>query len=365
MVECADVKGELFARLERLAPEAILATNTSSLSVTALAAGLARPERFAGLHFFNPAPIMKLVEVVAGARTDPAIAARLLDAARAWGKHAVLARDVPGFIVNRLARPFYGEGWRALEEGVGAPEAIDWALKAAGGFRMGPLELGDLIGHDVNSAVARSIFEAYFGRTRFTPSLAQGQLVASGRFGRKTGGGVYGPEGPAAPAFLAEGPGGEAALVVEGDGRSAAAVAAERGQPVCVLDWARPESDIVVFMASDEAAAAAGARHAAARGKKALRLADRPGGLVLRTWAQLANAAADALRDRVASRADLDAALVFGVNYPIGPLAWAEALGAAKLVAVLDAIARETGEAMYAPGEVLRRWAVTKGEPDA
>ena len=147
IIEDPTIKGDLFARLEELVgDEAVIATNTSSLSVTRLAAGLRRPKRFLGMHFFNPAPVMKLVEVVRGSATDPAVESGIVDLAIAWGKVAVRVRDVPGFIVNRVARPFYGEGWRALEQGAADAATIDHAFRACAGFRMGPLELGDLEG---------------------------------------------------------------------------------------------------------------------------------------------------------------------------------------------------------------------------
>jgi len=376
VVEDPGVKAALFAGLEGLVrPEAILATNTSSLSVTALARGLARPGRFVGMHFFNPAPVMKLVEVVSGAATDPAVAEAVFAAAKAWGKTPVRVRDVPGFIVNRVARPFYGEGLRAWGEGVGEPADIDHALKVCAGFRMGPLELADLIGHDVNSAVARSVYDACFGRTRFAPQQAQLELVAAGRLGRKSGSGVYDYGGDLpAPRFVEAAPvaGDEAAfarlaagetvraddvVVARADGRSAAAWAAEHGAPVALIDWTRDLNAVetVVFAASDERARDAAAGLAAAAGKRALRLRDRPGGLVLRTLAQLANGAADAVRDRVAEPADIDRAMLFGANYPQGPLAWADQVGAGFVVRALDGIAQETGEEMYRPCEVLRR----------
>ncbi|VAV92746.1 3-hydroxybutyryl-CoA dehydrogenase; 3-hydroxyacyl-CoA dehydrogenase, partial [hydrothermal vent metagenome] len=192
IVEDAAIKHALYVQLESVMDSsAVLATNTSSLSVSSLAEGLARPPQFLGLHFFNPAPIMKLVEVVSGVDSDPAIAAAARALMQRWGKVAVNARDVPGFIVNRVARPFYGEGWRALEEDAGDAATLDFLYRDLAGFRMGPLELGDLIGHDINSAAAQSIFDAYDGRTRFAPSPAQARLVAAGRLGRKSGRGVY------------------------------------------------------------------------------------------------------------------------------------------------------------------------------
>ena len=380
IIEDAAIKGELFARLEAVLPaDAVIATNTSSLSVTRLATGLKRPERFLGMHFFNPAPVMKLVEVVRGAVTDPAVEAAVADLAASWGKAAVRVRDVPGFIVNRVARPFYAEGWRALDEGAADAASIDHALKACAGFRMGPLELGDLIGHDVNFAVARSVYDAYFGRTRFVPQLAQGAMVAAERLGRKTGRGVYDyAEGApkAEPHFLdsvlsvepeADGAPADGIVEIEGvligrsDGRMACTVAAALNRPVALHDWARPEADTMVFALSAPDAASAAAAYARRHGRKAMVIADRPGMLVLRTLAQLANAAGDALRDRVADAGGIDSAMVNGANYPFGPLAWARQFGPDVLIQVLANIAEETGEDMYRPGEALRRMAVEQG----
>lgn len=192
IIEDASAKHDAFGRLEQATPPgAILATNTSSLSVTALAGGLQRPERVIGMHFFNPVPLMPLVEVVPGLRTDVEVATAVRDLATAWGKVPVLARDTPGFIVNRVARPFYGEALRILEEGIADPATIDWAMRTAGGFRMGPFELMDLIGNDVNLAVTRSIFEAMFYDPRYRPSLRQQRLVEAGLLGRKTGRGWF------------------------------------------------------------------------------------------------------------------------------------------------------------------------------
>jgi 3-hydroxybutyryl-CoA dehydrogenase len=241
---------------------------------------------------------------------------------------------------------------------------------------MGPLELGDLIGHDINFAVAASVYEAYFGRTRFAPQLGQGALVAAGRLGRKTGRGVYDyAEGASRPEphFLdstlevepsASGAPPEGIVELDGvligrsDGRMAASVAAEVGRPVALYDWARPDSEVMVFALSAPEAASAAAAFARREGRKAMVIADRPGMLVLRTLAQLANAAADALRDRVADADGIDKAMMNGANYPFGPLAWARDFGPAALVQVLSNIAEETGEDMYRPGETLRRMAL-------
>lgn len=397
IVEKQEAKVSLFRQLEEVvAPDAALATNTSSLPVTLLGAALSRPARFLGLHFFNPAPVMKLVEAVSGAATDPELANAAASLMRGWGKEAVPVRDVPGFIVNRVARPFYSEGWRALEEGAADAATVDFLFRDLAGFRMGPLELGDLIGHDVNYAVARSVYDAYFGRTRFVPSLGQGQLAAAGRLGRKTGAGVYDYGAGAltpAPRFasLAEAkpvtvnlgrdadsikalldraqapygadktiPAGFATiagvLVGFSEGWTAGAFAHDFGRPVALLDWIREPgaASAIAFAASDGEARAAALALANVCGKRAVELKDRPGLVVLRALLQLANAAGDAMRDRVSDAGGIDRAMRFGANYPFGPLEWLKDYGAARAVGALDAIAEETGDAMYFAGEELR-----------
>ncbi|HSQ10568.1 MAG TPA: 3-hydroxyacyl-CoA dehydrogenase NAD-binding domain-containing protein, partial [Burkholderiaceae bacterium] len=192
IVEDLDVKHALLTQLEAIVGhDCILATNTSSLSITAIAAGLAHPQRVVGMHFFNPATRMKLVEVISGVETTPEVAETVFATAEAWGKKAAYAKSTPGFIVNRIARPFYGEAWRAYTEGAAEPATIDAIVRDCGGFPMGPFELMDLIGHDVNFAVTKSVFDATFGERRYAPSLAQQELVRAGRLGRKSGRGVY------------------------------------------------------------------------------------------------------------------------------------------------------------------------------
>lgn len=191
IVEDINVKKQLFRELDGLvAQDAILATNTSSLSITAIAAACRQPGRVIGLHFFNPAPLMPLVEVVPGMATDDGLAIRCAELMRGWRKVPVICKDTPGFIVNRVARPFYGESLRMYEEGVADMPTIDQALKDMG-FRMGPFELMDLIGNDINFAVTRSVWEAFFYEPRYKPSLTQQRQVESGRLGRKTGRGYY------------------------------------------------------------------------------------------------------------------------------------------------------------------------------
>ena len=192
ILERLDVKQELFRDLEGIVGgDAILASNTSSLSITAIAAALDRPERLAGMHFFNPAPVMALVEVVTGLATDDATKETLFDTSVAWGKSPVYAASTPGFIANRIARPFYSEALRLVQEGITDSATLDTIVKDAGGFRMGPFELMDLIGVDVNLLVTRSVWEAFHYDPRYQPNLLQEEMVAAGRFGRKTGVGWY------------------------------------------------------------------------------------------------------------------------------------------------------------------------------
>jgi len=191
-IEDLAVKREIFTNLERVcAPGTLIASNTSSLSITSMASRLNIPERFAGIHFFNPVHVMKLVEVVAGHRTSPATVERASAFARLMGKTPVSVRDTPGFIVNRVARPFYGEALRLLGEGVATVEEIDRIVKHEGGFRMGPFELMDLIGIDVNFAVTQSVYEQTFGEPRFRPHPIQRKMVEAGLLGRKTQRGFY------------------------------------------------------------------------------------------------------------------------------------------------------------------------------
>jgi len=377
IVEDEGIKTSLFVALEAIvAPDAIIATNTSSLAVSRLARGLKSPGRFVGMHFFNPATVMKLVEVVAGAATDAEVVARIITTAERWGKVAIPVADVPGFIVNRVARPFYAEAFAAWGEGA-EPAAIDALFKTAG-FRMGPLELTDLIGQDINFAVARSVFDSYFGRTRFTPQRRQAALVDGGWLGRKTGRGVYNygkaedavaPSEPAAPivteahrdaaeALGAAAPGqfilcGRVSIGLT-RGLTAHAESVDKWTPVALLDWHTDGDGPVGFAASDAEAREAVLGVLAALSRAGLELNDRPGLVVARTLAQIANAASDAVLEQVADEAGVDAALRFGANYPFGPFAWADMFGRANVVALLDAIADGAGEALYRPSHYLR-----------
>lgn len=192
VVEDLETKRMIFADLEKVvAPTAILATNTSSLSVTAIARACRSPERVLGAHFFNPPTAMQLVEIVPGLATSETVTREADALVTAWGKTTVIASDTPGFIVNRIARPFYGEALRIYEEGIADMPTIDWAMREIGGFRMGPFELMDFIGNDVNFTATKSVYEATFHDSRFRPTLTQQRLFDAGFFGRKTGRGYY------------------------------------------------------------------------------------------------------------------------------------------------------------------------------
>ena len=185
-------KQALFTKLESVvSAKAVLATNTSSLSVASIASACLKSQRLIGLHFFNPAPVLPLVEVVPWLGSDEALMPAAHALMKEWGKTPVFASDTPGFIVNRIARPFYGESIRILEEGIADAPTIDWAMKELGGFRMGPFELMDFIGNDVNYAVTRSVFESFFYDPRYKPSLTQRRLVEAGFLGKKSGRGYY------------------------------------------------------------------------------------------------------------------------------------------------------------------------------
>ena len=192
IVEDLAVKQQVFKQVEAMvAADCVLASNTSSLSITSIAAACQRPERFIGIHFFNPAPLMQLVEVIPAVQTRAGLAEEMRALVASWGKRPVLAQDTPGFIVNRVARPFYGEAIRILEEGITDIATIDWALTELGGFRMGPFALMDFIGHDVNYRVTESVFTAFFYDPRYRPSFTQRRLFEAGYYGRKAGRGFY------------------------------------------------------------------------------------------------------------------------------------------------------------------------------
>lgn len=375
--ERPEIKKALFSQLAEIcSPSALLTSNTSSISITAIAAGVKHPERVAGLHFFNPAPVMKLVEVVSGLATSPEVVEQLCRCVSAWGKQPVRCRSTPGFIVNRVARPFYAEAWRALEEQVAPAQVIDAALRDGGGFPMGPLALTDLIGQDVNFAVTCSVFNAFWQDRRFLPSLLQQELALAGRLGKKSGQGVYrwplDAEADLSLSAVAESAGArkvtrksdnvtelDELLLMETEGQTAEALSAQHGRPVVVYDHSAGETVVLASAESNpQSATDKAVRYFQQQGKKVLQVADYPGLLVWRTVAMLVNEALDAVQKGVADPADIDTAMRLGVNYPHGPLAWGARLGWNRVLRLLENLQQHYGEERYRPCSLLRQKAL-------
>ena len=291
IVEQLPVKQEVFAKLESVvSADCIIATNTSSLSVTAIASACKKAERVIGLHFFNPATLMPLVEVIPAVQTAAHLPAACVELMNSWKKVPVIAKDTPGFIVNRLARSFYGESIKIYEEGMADMPTIDWALKTFGGFRMGPFELMDLIGNDVNYTVTETVWTQMYYDPRYRPSLTQKKMVESKRFGRKSGRGYYDySEGAVNPA---------------------------------------PTEDPVLGQAIFD-----------------------------RVIAMLINEAVDAFYLGIATREDLDQAMMKGVNYPKGLLQWCDEIGAQKILSTLESLYADYLEERYRPSVLLRKMA--------
>ncbi|MEU5594213.1 3-hydroxyacyl-CoA dehydrogenase [Streptomyces sp. NPDC020298] len=401
VLERLDVKQELFRELEGIvAEDCLLATNTSSLSVTAIGGALRGAGRFVGLHFFNPAPLMPLVEVVSGFATDVTSATRAYETARAWGKTPVACADTPGFIVNRIARPFYAEAFAVYEAQAADPATIDAVLRECGGFRMGAFELTDLIGQDVNESVTHSVWQAFFQDVRFTPSLAQRRLVESGRLGRKTGHGWYDyaedgerpephtAEKAQAPAYVvAEGGLGPAADLLtlireagiqvreEDEDHGTRLVLPSGGQLVLADGQTSVEfRDVVYFdLALDYRRATRVALSASqdtspqtlqeavglfqALGKDVSLIGDAPGMIVARTVARIVDLAHDAVAKGVATEEDIDTAMCLGVNYPLGPFEWSRRLGRGWAYDLLDDLHLRDPSGRYAPSLALYRHA--------
>ncbi|MGW2820021.1 3-hydroxyacyl-CoA dehydrogenase [Streptomyces sp. NPDC001443] len=401
ILERLDVKQELMRDLEAVVgDDCLLATNTSSLSVTAIGGALRNPGRFVGLHFFNPAPLLPLVEVVSGFATDVTSATRAYETARAWGKTPVACADTPGFIVNRIARPFYAEAFAVYEAQGADPATIDAVLRESGGFRMGAFELTDLIGQDVNESVTHSVWQSFFQDARFTPSLAQRRLVESGRLGHKTGQGWYDHRDGAerAEPHTAEKAQPPAYVVVEGDlGPAAELVALIREAGIQVREEDEDHGtrlvlpsggqlaladgqtsvefrDVVYFdlaldyrratrialSASQDTAPATLAEATGlfqALGKDVSVIGDVPGMIVARTVARIVDLAHDAVSKGVATEEDVDTAMRLGVNYPLGPFEWSRRLGRNWAYALLDDLHLRDPSGRYAPSLALYRHA--------
>jgi 3-hydroxybutyryl-CoA dehydrogenase len=410
IVENLEAKRTLFAQLEGLCEAStVLATNTSSISVTAIAGGLQHPGRVVGMHFFNPVPLMKLVEVVSGLQTEPAVAAAIFDLSAAWGKTPVHAKSTPGFIVNRIARPYYAETLALLLEQAATPAVLDACLRGAG-FRMGPCELMDLIGHDTNFAVTNSVYAANFFDKRYMPSLLQAEMVAGGLLGRKSGRGFFAyrdgkPENAGLPVAVTEAPATAREVTVHGEGpiadhleQAATAALAPQGwgparlrnsgwtglevdgarlvltdgRTATELAAALQRNDIAVFdrsfsTAPGTALAVAVAEgcpeawrtqaHAwlAALGFAPLPVADAPGLVVARTVAMLINEGADAVLQGVCTPEGADAAVKLGLNYPAGPFEFLARWSVAEVTALIDTLDAHYRGERYRLSPWLRR----------
>ena len=388
IIENLDIKRSVFQQLEGIVrDDCILATNTSSISVTAIANGLKHPQRLVGMHFFNPVPLMKLVEVISGLLTDKAVAQRIFDLSLSWKKVPVYAKPTPGFIVNRIARPYYAETLALLQEQASTPAVLDACMRGVG-FRMGPCELMDLIGHDANFLVSNSVYKVNFYDKRYVPSLVQQELVDGGLFGRKTGQGFYqygeGAEKPSLPEYVKPevsevehllgnvtllGSGrvadflsarlqtagvrfaraedsNDVGIQLEGldlvltDGQTAS----QRGDHIAVFDMPvvdKESLDLAFAVSGNLAESAADNADKAAICLRILgfnphQLSDVPGLIVARTIAMLINEAADAVNQGVCTQEGADSAMKMGVNYPQGPFEWLASWDAKSVNTLLD-----------------------------
>jgi 3-hydroxybutyryl-CoA dehydrogenase len=362
--ENLELKRALFAQLAAtVEADCVLATNTSSLSVSALAAGLPHPERVVGMHFFNPPAKMRLVEVVAGEESSPHALTVAREAGEAMGKHVIEAADSPGFIVNRCNRPFGLEALRAVQDGLATPEQVDRICRLAGGFRMGPFELMDLVGLDVGLAVSRSFYEQSFGEPRWRPSQLVARRVAAGQLGRKSGRGWYAYP-PGRPADTETAPTGETGHVtISGPLEELRARAVEAGwevddrdgPPGIVVEGHELELSGLVPPLGRLVEVTDDVPEAAERFLASLGLhAERVGDFVLpRIVAQLVNEACFALGEAIGTAADIDAGMELGLNHPRGPLAWGDLIGPARVLAVLRGLQAEYGDDRWRPAPRL------------
>lgn len=399
VVEKKEVKQSLFKQLAEIcSAQTIFASNTSSISVTAISAGIAHPERVVGLHFFNPAPVMKLVEIVQGLKTPNSLCVALKNLMFGWKKIPVLTKSTPGFIVNRIARPFYAEGFRALQEQVTSYDQLDYALKQCGGFAMGPCELTDLIGQDVNFSVTQSVYQEFFYEPRYRPSLIQKELVDAGAWGRKSKQGFYRyneknqyetfqPQAVTVkpvdayiqlkgtwsqlPAFLTRlglksGSASDDNILQIDDidlrlSQGESANIHYLSRKVVLMDWHHDfeQAETLVlshnelFEASDLAKVEA---YFAQFGISVMWIKDHPALLTLRTIALLINEACEASLHGVASLEDIDNAMKYGVNYPKGPYQWLTQMGGAYVLQTLNNLYALYGEEKYRASIYLKQY---------
>lgn len=395
--ERVDLKRELLTALSAICGEdCVLATNTSSIPVTALAGAAARPEHVVGMHFFNPPPLMALMEVIRAEQTGDRAAALARATGEVMGKRVIEAADGPGFLVNRCGRPFGAEALRIVQECIATPEQVDRICRIGGGFRMGPFELMDLVGIDVGLDVARSFTELSFGEPRWKPSPLQAQKVAAGTLGRKTGSGWYEYGAPgepyrpvdpeplddeafaaavsSAPAVRLVGAPAElcdraAALGLETDAADGAtlvscrtaSLAAQCGDAdACGIMIGPPLSEarmaeVTRLPGTSEATARAAEAFMAALGLRVEWVGDAPGLVLRRIVCQLVNEAAFAIGEGVGSPEDVDAGMTLGLNHPRGPVGWSEVIGPALVLETIDGLWDERREERYRAAPLLRR----------
>jgi 3-hydroxybutyryl-CoA dehydrogenase len=399
IVEDLAVKRELFRELEKsLAADAVIATNTSSLSVTEIAAGCQKPERVAGLHFFNPPPLMRLVEVIGGLRTNPAAVEALIGFSKRINKHPVVATDTPGFIVNHAGRAYTPEALRIVAQGIATPREVDFLMKEAAGFRMGPFELLDLVGGDVAHAVMVSIYGQYFGEPMYQPSAEMAVRVAAGLLGRKTKLGFYDysaapsageptvkvtPQPLPASVWIADEDGGaELAEWVKGAGVKAQVGGAPDAKALClVTPLGEDASGAAVRLKLDPARTIAVDMLGRFPGRRTLMktplttpdtlgaavavlstgnapvtvINDSPGFVIQRLLCMIVNIGSRIAELRIAAPADIDTAVELGLNYPKGPLALGDTLGVERVLKVLDGMHAVTLDPKYRATAWLRR----------
>lgn len=392
--EDLETKAELFARLERVLPDrTIFATNTSSLPITQVGAHLSDPSRLAGMHFFNPVPVMKIVEVIPGAATRPDVVDKLTTLVRETGHRAVVVADTPGFLINHAGRGLVTEALALLEENVAEPVVIDRITRDVLGLPMGPFELMDLTGLDVTATVIESIWEGFRYSDRLRASYLTSNRVTAGLHGRKTGRGwfTYGPEAPRLeePAvhgdadrpvwteevavrealardgvIAAVGPAERAVVLVTTWGTTVAAAVAERGLPAARTFGVDPLSlptkrrVLAVSPAADPSAARDASAVLSRGGKRVSIVRDTAGSVAQRLLASIVSVAASIAERGIAEPADIDLGVTAGLGYPVGPLAWGDRIGAARLLDLQRALHATTGDPRHRP----TRWLTERAQ---